>query len=129
MPAAYKPADYPDASVYIVVPDASALIVFLKNVFGATELRRFDAGPDKVAHAELRIGDSVVMLCDAVGSCPAFPVWLHLYVPDARATYAKAMRSGGNAVQEPIQKDGDPDLRGGFADPAGNTWWVSTQQS
>jgi PhnB protein len=100
----WKPAGYSTVSVYLVVDG-------------------------KIMHAEIRIDDTVVMIADAGGPYPAFPVWLHVYVPDVDAAYRKALAAGGVSVQEPIQKKGDPDKRGGFKDPAGNTWWVSTQVS
>lgn len=60
---------------------------------------------------------------------PAFPAWLHVYVRDVDATYRRALEVGGASVQEPQQKEGDPDRRGGVKDPAGNTWWISSQVS
>jgi uncharacterized glyoxalase superfamily protein PhnB len=78
-------------------------------------------------HAEVRIGDAIVMIADSGGHYPAFPVWLHVYVPDVDTTYKTALAAGGVPVQEPVRKEGDPDKRGGFKDPAGNTWWVTTQ--
>jgi len=69
----------------------------------------------------------VVMIADAIGGYPAFPAWLHVYVPDVDATYKKALAAGGVPVQEPMRKESDPDKRAGFKDPSGNTWWVSTQ--
>jgi uncharacterized glyoxalase superfamily protein PhnB len=53
---------------------------------------------------------------------------LHVYVEDVDATYRKALAAGGVPVQEPTQREGDPDRRGGVKDPAGNTWWFATQQ-
>jgi PhnB protein len=123
----WKPQGYSSVSVYMMVDGAQRLIDFVKKTFGAAELRRFDGPDGKVMHAEVRIDDTVVMLADAVGGYPAFPVWLHVYVPDVDATYKKALQEGGVSVQEPVRKEGDPDRRGGFKDPAGNTWWVSTQ--
>jgi PhnB protein len=123
----WKPQGYSSVSVYMMVDGAQRVIDFVKKVFGAVELRRFDGPDGKVMHAEVRIDDTVVMLADAVGGYPAFPVWLHVYVPDVDATYKKALQEGGVSVQEPVRKEGDPDRRGGFKDPAGNTWWVSTQ--
>jgi PhnB protein len=123
----WKPQGYSSVSVYMMVDGAQRVIDFVKKVFGAVELRRFDGPDGKVMHAEVRIDDTVVMLADAVGGYPAFPVWLHVYVPDVDATYKKALQEGGVSVQEPGRKEGDPDRRGGFKDPAGNTWWVSTQ--
>ncbi len=78
-------------------------------------------------HAEVRIGDTVVMIADAGATYPAFPAWSHAYVPDVDATYKKGLEAGGISVQEPLRKEGDPDRRGGFRDPCGNTWWIATQ--
>ena len=127
MTTAWKPENYNSVSVYIVADNAQQVIEFLKNSFDAADLRRFDNPDGKIMHAEVRIGDTVVMIADAGGAYPAFPVWLHVYVPDAHATYKKALTAGGTSVQEPIHKPGDPDLRGGIKDPCGNTWWISTQ--
>ncbi|WP_233165921.1 VOC family protein [Archangium sp. Cb G35] len=122
----YKPDGYPSVSAYVMVNGAQRVIDFLKKAFDATELRRYDGPNGSIMHVEVRIDDSVIMLSDGGGSFPAFPVWLHLYVPDVDATYQRALAAGGVSVQEPQQK-GDPDRRGGVKDPSGNTWWISTQ--
>lgn len=127
MTATWKPAAYNSVSVYIVSDNAQRVIDFLKKTFDAADLRRFDMPDGKIMHAEVRIDDTVVMIADAGGAYPAFPAWLHVYVPDAQATYKKALAAGGVSVQEPVRKQGDPDLRGGVKDPCGNTWWMSTQ--
>ncbi len=118
----WKPAGYSSVSVYLVVDSAQRVIDFLKKTLDATDFRRFDTGEGKIMHAEIRIDDTVVMIADAGGPYPAFPAWLHDYVPDADATYRKALAAGGTPFQEPIHKKGDPDKRGGCKDPAGNTW-------
>jgi len=123
----YKPDGYPSVSAYVMVDGAQRVIDFLKKTFDATELRRFDGPEGKISHVEVRIEDSVVMLSDGGGSFPAFPAWLHVYVPDVDATYRRALAAGGVSVQEPQQKQDDPDRRGGVKDPSGNTWWISTQ--
>jgi uncharacterized glyoxalase superfamily protein PhnB len=125
--SSYKPDGYPSVSAYVMVDGAQRVIDFLKKTFNATELRRFDGPGGLISHVEVRIEDSVVMLSDGGGSFPAFPVWLHVYVPDVDATYQRALAAGGVAVQEPRQKQDDPDRRGGVKDPSGNTWWISTQ--
>jgi uncharacterized glyoxalase superfamily protein PhnB len=122
-----KPAGYSSVSVYIVASGAQRVIDFLKKTFDAAELRRFDMPDGSIMHAEVRIDDSVVMIADAGGAYPAFPVWLHVYVDDVDATYRRALEAGGISVQEPQRKEGDPDRRGGVKDPAGNTWWIATQ--
>jgi PhnB protein len=123
----YKPDGYPSVSPYIMAKGGQSVIDFVTTVFGAVALRRFDDGAGHIMHAEMRIDDSVIMLADAHGDWPAVPAWLHVYVPDVDATYAKALAAGGSSVQEPQQRAGDPDRRGGVADPSGNQWWISTQ--
>ncbi len=123
----YKPQAYPSMSAYIVASNAQRVIDFLKQTFDAEELRRIEHPDGSIMHAEVRIDDSVVMIAgDGGGAFPAFPIWLHVYVPDVDATYERALSAGGISVQEPTQKD-DPDRRGGVRDPAGNTWWIATQ--
>jgi PhnB protein len=127
MSSGCKPQGYNDVSVYVVAEGAQKVVDFLKKTFDAGELRRFDTPDGKIMHGEVRIGDTVVMIADGGGNYPAFPVWLHVYVPDVDATYKKALAAGGVSVQAPVRKEGDPDKRGGVKDPAGNTWWISTQ--
>jgi len=126
---AWKPENYNSVSVYIVANNVQQVIDFLRKTFDASDLRHFDAPDGKIMHAELRLDDTVVMIAGAGGAYPALPVWLHIYAPDAQATYKKALAAGGIFVQEPIHKPGDPDLRGGVKDPCGNTWWISTQMA
>ncbi|MFN7132884.1 MAG: VOC family protein [Myxococcales bacterium] len=123
----YKPEGYPSVSPYLVVAGAQKVLDFLKATFDATELRRYDNPDGTVMHAEVKIGDSVVMLGDGNAQWTPFPSFLHVYVPDVDATYRRALEAGGVSVQVPQQK-GDPDKRGGVKDPAGNTWWIATQQ-
>jgi len=127
MTVSFKPAGYSSASPYLVVKGAALVIDFLKEVLGATPLRRFDMPDGSIMHAEVRIDDTVVMIADGGGEWPPYPSWIHVYVPDAVATYQRALKAGGVSVQVPEQKQGDPDLRGGVKDPGGNTWWIATQ--
>jgi uncharacterized glyoxalase superfamily protein PhnB len=122
-----RPDGYSAVSVYLVADRAQRVLDFLAATFDAAALRRFDHSDGKILHAEARIDDSVVMIADSGEGHPAFPVWLHVYVDDVDATYRRALAAGGKAVQEPVQKPDDPDRRGGVLDPAGNTWWISTQ--
>ena len=119
----YKPQGYASVSVYIMANGAQQVIDFLTEALGAEVLRRFDNSDGSIMHAEVQIDDTVVMIAD---TDKPFPVWLHVYVPDVDAAYRRALKAGGVSVQEPVQK-GDPDRRAGVEDPAGNTWWLSTQ--
>lgn len=124
---AWKPEGYPEVSPYLVVAGAQDTIRFLEQLFGARQLRRYDAPDGGVMHAELRIGQSVIMIGDAGGEWQRAPGFLHVYVEDVDAIYQRALELGAEAVREPERKGEDPDRRGGFRDPGGNTWWVATQ--
>lgn len=123
----WKPPNYSSVSPYLMVRDAQQVIDFLKRVFGAEELRRFDMPDGTVMHAEVRIADTVVMLASASPDFPAFTSWMHVYVPDVDEAYRRALEAGGQPVQEPQLKEGDTDRRGGVSDPSGNIWWIATQ--
>jgi PhnB protein len=127
MSKAYKPQGYSSVSAYIVADGAQRLLDFLVRAFAGKQLRRFDMPNDSIMHAEVQIDDTIVMICDSGDSNPAFPVWLHVYVADVDESYRRLLEAGGVSVQEPVQRSGDPDRRGGVKDPVGNTWWIATQ--
>lgn len=124
--SSYKPRDYTAVAPYLIVAGASATIDFLTQVLGARELRRFPDESGRLRHAEVRIGDTVVMLADGVEGWPPQPAHVHVYVPDVDATYKRALAAGGTSVQEPVKKD-DEDKRGGVKDAGGTTWWIATR--
>jgi PhnB protein len=126
MMTSYKPDGYNTASPYLIVAGASATIDFLTHVFGATELRRFPDPSGRLMHAEVRIGDTVVMLADGVEAWPPMPSYVHVYVSDVDATYTRALAAGATSVQEPVKKE-DEDKRGGVKDAGGTTWWIATR--
>lgn len=127
MDQSYKPQGYSSVSAYIVAEGAQRVIDFLSESFDAVPTRRYDLPDGSIMHAEVKIDDTVVMIADGGGEHPAFPVWLHIYVPDVDASYRRALAAGGRPVEEPRQRKGDPDRRAGVKDPAGNTWWIATQ--
>jgi PhnB protein len=121
-----KPNGYSTVSPYLVAAGAQRVIDFAKTAFDATELRRYDNPDGSIMHAEMRIGDTVIMIGDGAEGWPPFPVFLHVYVDDVDATYERALAAGGESVQVPERINDDPDRRGGVKDPAGNTWWIAT---
>lgn len=127
MSDAYKPDAYNDVSPYLVVSKADPLVDLLKHIFDAKILRKYHRPDGSVMHVEVKIGDSVVMIGESMDGYPPQPSMIHVYVPDAQAVYDRALTAGCSGIQEPIQKDADDDLRGGFADPEGNAWFVGTQ--
>lgn len=119
------PDGYTTVSPYLIVTDAPAHQRFLRDVLGAELVRSMPREDGSVMHSELRIGDSLVMLADAMEGWPASPAHQHVYVDDVDAIYAKALAAGAAEVMPPVQK-GDPDKRGGFL-LDGVTWWVATR--
>ena len=122
----YKPDGYTTVSPYLIVDGASATIEFLRNVFGAIELRRFPDPTGKIMHAEVRIDDTVVMIADGASAWPPVPSHVHVYVHDVDATYRRALEAGAISVQAPVKKE-DADKRGGVKDAGGTTWWIATK--
>ncbi len=123
----FKPQGYNSASPYFIVDGAQRLIDLMKAIFNAEELRHYNMPDGSVMHAEIRIDDSVIMLADASEKFPAIRLCMHVYVPDAKSVYEKAISLGCEAVEAPVNKEGDPDIRGTFNDFAGNMWSVGTQ--
>lgn len=122
----HKPEGYTSVAPYLMVDGAARTIDFLVRVFGAEELRRFDAPDGGVMHAEVRIDDTVVMLTDGGGDWPPIPANVHVYVPDVDDVHRRALEAGAVSVQEPVKKD-DEDRRGGVRDAGGTTWWIATR--
>jgi uncharacterized glyoxalase superfamily protein PhnB len=88
-------------------------------------VERFAAPGNRVGHAEMRIGDSVVMLGDAHGEHKPLQAMLYVYVDDADATYQRALAAGAASVQPPADQFYG-DRSGGVRDPLGNQWWIAT---
>jgi uncharacterized glyoxalase superfamily protein PhnB len=116
------PKGYHTVTPWLITAGRTAeLIDFIVEVFEATELGRVGEAP-RIGHAEVRIGDSVVMLFDVPDWRPT-PAFLRLYVADDAATLQRAVELGGRVVTEPTELFwGDRVSR--FADPFGNLWWL-----
>lgn len=123
----YKPENYNSLSPYLIVENAQKLVDLLTIVFAAKILRRFDRENGKIAHVELQLDDSLIMISDSTDTFKANKTMLHIYVPDVFETFEKAIENGCEIIEKPINKEGDPDTRGSFYDYAGNYWAVSTQ--
>ena len=122
------PDGFHTVTPYLVVEGAAQLIDFMKQAFGATA-EEFMASPDgTIMHAEARIGDSVIMLGDAMGDeHPPLPSMIYLYVDDADATYQRALRAGATPTME-IADQFWGDRAGGVKDPTGVHWWIATHK-
>ena len=123
----YKPDHYNSLSPYLIVDNAQKLVELLTAVFDAKIMRRFDHENGKIAHIELKLDDTVIMISDSTEDYSANKTMLHIYVPDVLQTFDKAIENGCEIIERPINRAGDPDKRGAFYDFAGNYWAVSTQ--
>ena len=127
------PAGYHTVTPYLIVKGAAAAIEFYKSVFGAIEEMRMAGPGGTIMHAEIRIGDSKIMLSE---ECPQWgtrgpqtlggsPVGLCLYFPDVDARVAAAVAAGAT-VTKPVQDQFYGDRSGSVTDPFGHQWTVAT---
>jgi PhnB protein len=114
---------YRTVTPYLVVRDADGTIAFLKRAFGATELQVHRNTDGTVGHAEIQIGDSLVMLGQAGGQWKPREASFYLWVDDVDATYRRALDAGAASESEPEDKPYGH-RNAGVMDPAGNTWWI-----
>lgn len=133
MAVTFKPDQYHILTPYLVIRNASSAIEFYQKVFGAAEQLRMEDPSGKIGHAELKIGDSVLMLADeypdmgftgpeAIGGSP---VSLMVYVKDVDATFKHAIDLGATEVK-PVQDQFYGDRAGTLKDPFGHIWTIST---
>jgi PhnB protein len=109
---------------YLVVTSASGLIEFLARTFDAVELDRMGPPGGPVFHAEVKIGDSIVMMGEPMGG-PPFPGQIHCYVADVDATYQRALAAGATSLREPTTMFYG-DRISMVKDAWGNVWAIST---
>jgi uncharacterized glyoxalase superfamily protein PhnB len=119
------PDGYHTVTPYLLVDDPSTILDFIERAFGGSVVSRYHAPDGSLAHAEARIGDSLLMLGEAREEWPAVPTMLHLYVEDVDAVYRQAVEAGGTSIREP-EDQFYGDRSGGVRDAAGNQWWIST---
>ena len=121
------PEGYHNVTPYLVVRDVAALIEFLKRAFDAKETYRMPRSDGTVMHAEVRIGDSNIMLGEPMREWKPMPASLYLYVEDADGVYRRAIESGATSLMEPADQFYG-DRHGGVQDPSGNHWWIATHK-
>ena len=130
------PDGYNTVTPYLVINGAAQAIEYYKKIFGATVVVRMDAPGGRVAHAELKIGDSIIMLADenpqmampGHGSATAIggsPVSLYVYLPNVDDVVAKAAAAGAK-ILKPVQDQFYGDRSGFLQDPFGHFWGIAT---
>ena len=127
------PDGYPAITPYLIIDGAAKAIEFYKQIFGATERMRMPMPQDRIGHAELMIGGSLLMLADECPEMKAFapkgearaPVSLHLYVEDVDAVVARAVAAGAK-LDRPVATQFYGDRNGSIVDPFGHHWSLAT---
>ena len=127
------PDNYHSVTPYLIVDGAAKAIDFYRQALGAEELMRMPAPEDRIAHAEIKIGDSIVMLSDAMKemghkspkTLGGTPVTLMIYVEDVDATVSQALRTGAQTLR-PVEDQFWGDRMGAVTDPFGHQWFVAT---
>lgn len=129
------PDGYHTATPYLIVSEAANAIEFYKQAYGSTELMRIAASGGKIGHAEIRIGDSPIMLADefpemgarSPQSIGGSPVSIHLYMEDVDAVVSRAVDAGAKLLR-PIEDKFYGDRMGSIEDPFGHQWHIATHK-
>jgi PhnB protein len=128
------PPGYHSVNPYLVVDDSAAAIDFYVKAFGAVEVARFEH-EGRIGHAEVRLGDSTIMLSDewpewgyrSAKHIGATPVSLMVYVDDVDAIFTRAIKSGATE-RSPVQDMFYGDRSGNLTDPFGHQWTIATHK-
>ncbi|HEX5033676.1 MAG TPA: VOC family protein [bacterium] len=129
------PEGYHTATPYLCIKGAAEALAFYKKAFGAKEIMRMDGPDGRLAHAEIKIGDSPIMMADeypemgfrSPKTLGGSPVSIMLYVEDVDSFAAKAVEAGLK-VLKPVADQFYGDRSGHFEDPYGHTWSISTHK-
>ena len=137
MPSSVKPIPDGHRTVapYLAIKNAAGALEFYKKAFGAIETYKLTIPDGRVGHAEIRLGDSLIMLSDEFpefgGKAPetlgGSPVSVHLYVEDVDAFFKRALAAGARELK-PIANQFYGDRSGQLEDPHGHLWWVATHK-
>ena len=121
------PDGYHSVTPYLSVPGVAKLLDFLQQAFEAQELHRMPRPDGTIMHAEVMIGDSLVMMGEPMGSSQPMFGSLYLYVHDVDAVYKRALQAGATSTSEPADQFYG-DRSAGVKNPVGNQWWIATHK-
>lgn len=120
----HVPVGFAVVTPYLFVDGANDYVDFLTAAFGARELGRSSNDAGRIAHCQMMVDTSAIMLSEASEQYPASSISLYLYVADADAAMARAIAVGGESIMD-VADMPYGDRRGGIRDPRGILWWVS----
>jgi PhnB protein len=119
------PEGFHNVTPYLVVREVPKLLDFVKQAFKAQEIMRMPAPDGTIMHAEVRIGDSAIMMGEAHGEHKPMPGSIYLYVDDTDATYQRALQAGATSLMEPADQFYG-DRSASVVDPVGDHWFIAT---
>lgn len=119
------PEGHHSVTPYLVVVGADKLVTFLEQAFGGQCVERHKGPNGSTAHAEVKVGDSVVMLGEASERAKAVATTLYHYVTNVDETYRRPVQAGATVLTEPVDMFYG-DRSGAVIDPCGNFWWIAT---
>ena len=119
------PEGYHSVTPYLIVGGAAKVIDFVKETFDAKEIMRMPGPNGTIGHAEVKIGDSILMMSDGGEMYPPMPCSLYVYVADVDATYKRALKAGATSVKEPADQFYG-DRSASVKDSSGNLWGIGT---
>lgn len=125
MAANFVPKGFHTVTPYLIVEDVDQLLDFLEKAFDGQVSERIVSEDGSAGHAQVRIGDSFLMMGRSSEGFPPLPCMIHLYVEDADASYEKALKAGAEPVMA-VENQYYGDRAGGVRGPQGNYWWVAT---
>ena len=121
------PEGFHSVTPYLTVQGVGKLIDFLKLAFRAKETERMQGPDGTIMHAEVRIGDSMIMMGEPRGDSKSTPGSIYLYVTDVDTTYKRAVQAGATSMMEPADQFYG-DRNAGVKDTSGNMWWIATHK-
>lgn len=121
------PEGYQTVTPYLAVHGAAALIAFLQRAFDAHERQRHALPDGRIINAQLRVGDSMMLIADAAPDRPPAPAMFYMYVEDVDGAYRKAVLAGGTSFREPADQFYG-DRIAAVEDPCGNQWFLASHR-
>lgn len=122
----FQPDGHTTVAPWLVTDDTGALLDFISTVLGGEELDRVEVEDGSIGHAEIRVGDTVLLAFDRKPDWPALPSLLRVWVPDADVAVALASEAGATIVT-PLGNNAFGQRGARIRDPFGNIWWIETQ--
>ena len=119
------PQGYHSVTPYLAVQGVPKLMTFLRQAFNAEDREKMTTPDGRVSHAEMRIGDSIIMMGEPTGESKSMPGMIYLYLDDTDAAYKRALEAGATSLREPTDMFYG-DRNAAVTDPVGNQWWIAT---